>query len=293
MKIWDIAHPSDREACHLMWQGVQEGQRNRAQFELFCLTKTGDSLWAKIGLSLVRDEHDVPQYFIYQFDDRTQHKHMEEALWQQTLRNELILQAASDGFCMINDQGVIQEVNPAFAAITGYRQEELLDRELRMLEAGEVPDRIDVYMAEALQHQSVRFETTWRRKDGQVARLAGSISLVEIDRTRFFFISVEDVTERRRSEQALRASEERFRSLFEDVPIALWEEDFSAIKRHLDGLAAQGVADVPAYLDEHLEEARPLCRSGACAGEVNQATRDLFGWEDLLAVTRASQARPA
>ena len=410
MKIWDIAHPSDREACHLMWQGVQEGARNRAQFELFCLTKTGNTLWAKIGLSLVRDEHDVPQYFIYQLDDRTQHKHMEEALWQQILRNELILQAASDGFCMINDQGVIQEVNPAFAAITGYRQEELLDRELRMLEAGDVPDRIDVYMAEALQHQSVRFETAWRRKDGQVARLAGSISLVEMDRTRFFFISVEDVTERRRSEQALRESqlmlqtlisnlpgmayrcqndrdwtmefmsgacldltgytpeelvgaeaipysslihpddreavweavqtaverdqpyqmtfrlitrdgeirwvweqgrevllpdgrrvleglltditpriaveealrqsEERFRSLFEDVPISLWEEDFSAIKRYLGGLAAEGVADVPAYLRDH-PEVLAHCAELIEVRDLNRAALDLYGWDDV------------
>ena len=51
----------------------------------------------------------------------------------------------------------------------------------------------------------------------------------------------------------MRASEERYRELFEQSPVSLWEEDFSAVKAHIDGLRAVGVTDVSSYLAEHPE----------------------------------------
>ena len=44
---------------------------------------------------------------------------------------------------------------------------------------------------------------------------------------------------------------EHFQSLFEYAPISLWEEDFSGIKRMLDGLRQQGVVSLEAYLEQH------------------------------------------
>ena len=38
-------------------------------------------------------------------------------------------------------------------------------------------------------------------------------------------------------------SEKRYHGLFEDLPIALWEEDFSALKRHIETLRQSGVTD--------------------------------------------------
>ena len=82
--------------------------------------------------------------------------------------------------------------------------------------------------------------------------------------------------EKEQTEDRLRASEARYRSLFENSPIALWEEDFSALKRHLDDLQSGGVKDFATYFLEHPEE---VVR---CAGlvkvlDVNKATLELFG----------------
>jgi HD-GYP domain-containing protein (c-di-GMP phosphodiesterase class II) len=94
-----------------------------------------------------------------------------------------------------------------------------------------------------------------------------------------------DQRRRRRSVTTLQESEERYRSLFEDSPVAMWEEDESAVKTHLEALVAEGVGDVTAYLLARPEEyARcvALCRTL----DANKAAIKLFeagSREELIA----------
>ena len=84
-----------------------------------------------------------------------------------------------------------------------------------------------------------------------------------------------DITERRLAQDALEDSERHYRSLFEDSPVAMWEEDHSAVKVHLEQLAASGVADLAAYLQEHPAEYKH-CVALARILDVNRAAIALF-----------------
>lgn len=75
--------------------------------------------------------------------------------------------------------------------------------------------------------------------------------------------------------EALRQSEERWRTLFEESPVSLWLEDFSQVKARLEELRAAGVQDLRAYLKDHPELASEALRLLRVL-RVNRATLELY-----------------
>jgi PAS domain S-box-containing protein len=93
-----------------------------------------------------------------------------------------------------------------------------------------------------------------------------------------------DVTEHMRTVEALKKSEARYRALFEDSPISLWEEDLTRLKTFFDTLRGQGVTDFRSHFAAHPED---LARCGSLVDvvAVNKATLTLLrarDKEDLL-----------
>jgi|GEM_PF-2484451 len=84
-----------------------------------------------------------------------------------------------------------------------------------------------------------------------------------------------NITAWKKSEERLRASQERYHQIFEDSPISLWEEDFSAIKLYSDRLQREGIRDFRTYCEEN-PEAVMECGAGVRVNEVNQATLRLY-----------------
>ena len=86
---------------------------------------------------------------------------------------------------------------------------------------------------------------------------------------------IKQVVGHKRMEKALIESEERYRIIFDDSPISLWEEDFSAVKRHFDLLKSKGVTDLQHYLDTNPKEIVNLAQMVEII-DVNNTTLKLY-----------------
>ncbi|MBU1424730.1 MAG: PAS domain S-box protein [Gammaproteobacteria bacterium] len=74
----------------------------------------------------------------------------------------------------------------------------------------------------------------------------------------------------------LRESEQRYRLVFENSPVSIWEEDFSGVKALLDDLRRQGVTDLDAWFTQH-PETLTRCAQATKILDVNSAAIGLHG----------------
>ena len=146
----------------------------------------------------------------------------------------------SPAIVIITDlHGNIQYVNPKFTELTGYTPAEVLGRNPRILKSGETPVEEYRRLWRTIQTGEWRGEFHNRKKNGELYWESASICPIRdaSGRATHFIAVKEDITERKRMEAALRASEERFRIAAESAGICVYDVDLATGKTEafLDG----------------------------------------------------------
>ncbi|HMJ30573.1 MAG TPA: ATP-binding protein, partial [Xanthobacteraceae bacterium] len=91
--------------------------------------------------------------------------------------------------------------------------------------------------------------------------------------------AVMDITARKKSEEALRKSEQRYRHLFHHMPMALWQLNMSKLVELLNGLRAEGVTELRPYAEQHPDLLQQLADSVKIE-EVNERMISMLGARD-------------
>lgn len=94
-----------------------------------------------------------------------------------------------------------------------------------------------------------------------------------------------EIQRRTRSEEALSLSEKRYRALFEESSVTLWEEDWSQVKIYLDGLPQEAAEDLYGFLKDNPDETRQCVRRMKVLA-VNRAALKLYEADTLAALTK-------
>ena len=94
-----------------------------------------------------------------------------------------------------------------------------------------------------------------RRLDGSRILFEGLGQIIQIDGRPVALIVLRDITMRKETETALQESEARYRGLFDESPVALWEVDASPLITCVEELRNAGIKDLTAYFKNHPEEA--------------------------------------
>jgi PAS domain S-box-containing protein len=202
----------------------------------------------------------------------------EQALRQSEERFRLLYQYLPLAYQSLSEHGTIVMVNDAWLVLTGLTRGQAVGRRFADLLAADSLDAYESRFRRAIVSGDVHdVELTLVRGDRArvTVSLDGRRGQDEHGEVRIH-CALHDVTAARQADARVRRSEERYRTLFDESPISLWEEDFSGIRRHLDRLRALGVTDFEEHFAAHPEELAD-CIGAVKVVDVNRATLALYG----------------
>ena len=162
----------------------------------------------------------------YQTLSLRQRKRSEAVLRESEERFRAIFQQAGVGVAQIGLDGRVELANDRYCSVIGRKRDRLVGRGTKEMTLSEDLKEQIAMMPKLLSGEIDSFSTEKRyeREDGSIVWAEVCKSLVRnSDGTPMHFIAVvQDITERKKAEAALKESEERFRNMADSAPVLIW-----------------------------------------------------------------------
>lgn len=162
--IAELVHPDDRDA---FLRSSEEGRRHGHPYAQEYRAVVDGRIryiaargYPKLGVDgqLLRVSGTV--------QDVTDRHAAEAAVEEAAARHAALMELTIDGFAVLDDDGVIAEVNEVYCTMSGYRPDELVGSSISVLRAPGHRGTVDDLIAQIRSQGSLRFDTVHQRKDG-------------------------------------------------------------------------------------------------------------------------------
>lgn len=209
-----------------VWNTIKDGKVWAG--EILNRAKNGSLFWEFITISPINDSEGNLTNFISVHENITNKKNSEQALLESDAKYRSLVDKIHEGIIFVDNHDVIIFVNNAFAKTLGYEAEELIGKKsIEVLFADETRNEIYTRTRKRFEGISEQYDTEMVKKTGEKVFVSVSASPVynkAKDITGSMAIC-SDITVRRKSEIALKESEERFRGYINYAPLAIFVAD--------------------------------------------------------------------
>ena len=156
--------------------------------------------------------------------DITARKEVEDALRASEERYRTIFESARDVIYTISSEGIITSINPAFETLTGWSVNEWLDKPFgSLVHPEDLPKALEAFRKVMAGEKIEAYEIRILSKSGEYKIGEFTPSPLVIGNKTIATIGIaRDITERKHTEEALRESEEKFRTLTETTSAAIF-----------------------------------------------------------------------
>ncbi len=210
----DVFKVVDHRSDEIVYQPLEDVLRTGTQMGLAnyaaLVGRDGTKRLISASNAPIRLEDGTITGVVAVFRDISRFKAVEDLL----SRYKLLSENTHDIMLFVDERGRIIEANQAAVSAYGYERDELLGLEIGALEgmAGKREERL-----RRPEHQGLFLETEHFRKNGASFPVEVGIQEVTLDSNRVTLEIIRDISERKRAERMIQASETRYRELFANM----------------------------------------------------------------------------
>ena len=211
----DYVDPADRREFQRLM--IERGEAR--EFTSWNYRKNGERIWIQESARAVKDAQGNILYYEGFISDITERKRAEDARRQAELRYRSLFEQTHDAVFILDLEGRHLDANPRAAEMLGYTPDELLKLSFANISAQLQESRQVMERLLAGEHIPL-YERIFRKKNGGLVQTEINVELVrDADGQPLHIQSVvRDITARKRIENELRESEEKYRRLVELSP---------------------------------------------------------------------------
>lgn len=191
--------------------------------EFRIMPKHGDFMWISSSSKNYYDDFGNVIGFISTLKDITDKKNAEHKLEESEQKYRLITEESNDLIRVLNDKFELEYVNEnSLKILLGYTKQELLGKNSIILNHPNDYKKVRRFMLKVFKNRENMHETRIRHKNGKWVWFENKAKMFtdEHGNQKYLYIS-RDITERKKAEKALKESEEKYRSLYENSPNAV------------------------------------------------------------------------
>jgi PAS domain S-box-containing protein len=222
MTFQDVTHPDDRAASRARFDRIRDAKNDRYDTDKRYLRKDGATVWARVSISRVRVNDRALDYYITIVEDISAHKQAEELLRRQAD----LLDQSHDAIITWKIGGGITYWSRGAEALYGFTREEATGRSSHELLRTRSCFSSSEIAADIARQGSWYGELVHTTRDGREITVESRHVRVTYNGETYALETNHDITARKRAEEDLRRSEERFRSslILSPAPIMLFDD---------------------------------------------------------------------